>query len=380
MTFDYLVVGAGLTGATIARVLHDEGLRVLVVERRAAPGGNVHDHLHASGIRVHTYGPHYFRTDSDAIWSFVNRFAEFYRYEARLTSRVGDRYEPWPLTRSQVTRLVGDDWQPGFTGTPSNFEEASLRLMPRAIYETFVKGYTQKQWGIAPHCLAASLVQRFQIRADDDDRLSQKRYQGLPIGGYAALMRRLLSTIPTVLNCDYLRERTALPKADRIVYTGPIDDYFGAPFGRLRYRRQCRVNTYLPEVAQVQPNVQVNNPDLAAGPHVRTIEWKHLMPAAEVRRARGTVITTETAADATQPDEYEYPFPDEENQQLYRRYRTCAASLDRVLICGRLGEYRYYDMDQSIGRALHLARRLLQERQEANAFAVVPRTISSGSI
>ena len=262
---DYLIVGAGLTGATIARALHDQGLRVIVVDRRADAGGNVHDHVHPSGIRVHTYGPHYFRTDSAAIWNFVCRFARFYPYEARIATRVDDRYEPWPLTQAQVTRLAGAGWQPAFSGKPRNFEEASLRLMPRSIYETFVKGYTQKQWGIAPDRLDASLASRCPLRADDDHRLSQKRYQGLPYGGYAAFMNRMLADIPIVLRCDYLRERATLPRARHVVYTGPIDEYFDNCFGRLRYRRQARAHRYLPDVEYAQPHAQVNNPGSPPG-------------------------------------------------------------------------------------------------------------------
>ena len=161
-TADYVVVGSGLTGAVIARSLRDAGRDVVVVERREHLGGNVHDHLHFSGIRIHTYGPHYFRTNSDALWAFVTRFAEFYPYVAELRSEVDGVAEQWPIAASYIRRTVGDKWTPAFVGTPTNFEEASLAMMPEPVYRKFVKGYTEKQWGVPAHTLSAELAKRFE--------------------------------------------------------------------------------------------------------------------------------------------------------------------------------------------------------------------------
>lgn len=356
---DYLIVGSGLTGATIARTLADAGREVLVVDRRAQLGGNVQDHVHPSGIRIHTYGPHYFRTNCDELWAFASRFGAFDRYEATLQTRVDGRFENWPVGAGCIRRLVGESWQPGFHGTPGNFEEASLAMMPQVVYEKFVRGYTEKQWGVKASTLAASLARRFDVRADDEPRLMRHRYQGLPADGYSAWMREIVRGIPVVLNCDYLRERERLGARRKVVFTGPIDEYFGFDEGRLHYRGQRRVHEYLPDVDMALPAGQVNEPDAAQGPHIRTLEWKQMMPAPYASRLRGTVLTKEIPESPTDPDRYEYPFPDEANARLYRRYRARAEAISNLLICGRLGEYRYYDMDQAIARALKLARAML---------------------
>ena len=171
-SLDYLVVGSGLTGATIARMLADSGARVLVLDRREHLGGNVHDREHESGIRIHAYGPHYFRTRSDEVWDFVNRFARFYSYEARVMTHIDGTYEHWPVAASYINRTVGPAWQPAFTGVPSNFEEAALSIMPWHVYELFVKEYTEKQWGVPASHLSADLCRRFDVRLDDDPRLT----------------------------------------------------------------------------------------------------------------------------------------------------------------------------------------------------------------
>lgn len=355
----YLVVGSGLTGAVIARTLTDAGKAALVVDRRPHMGGNVHDHFHPSGIRIHTYGPHYFRTNDDKLWSFVNRFARFYKYEAALKSWVDGRYENWPIAGSYIRQQIGEQWSPEFRGPPQNFEEAALALMPRLVYEKFVKGYSEKQWGVPPRQLAAGLVKRFDVREDDEPRLMRHRHQGVPEGGYAELMRNMLAGIPVMLNCDYLRHRAEFKAARTVVFTGPIDEYFGFDLGRLKYRGQRREHEYLADVDFAQPCGQVNNPDPLTGPHIRTLEWKHMMQPEYAQRIKGTVLTREVTVTPEDPTDYEYPFPDEANARLYRAYRERANAIPGLLICGRLGEYRYYDMDQAIARAQLLAQRIL---------------------
>lgn len=357
---DFVVVGSGLTGAVIARLLADAGREVLVVDRRSHLGGNVHDITSDGGIRLHTYGPHYFRTNSEAVWRFVRRFASFYCYEAVLASFVDGRYERWPVAVEYIRRTVGEHWEPGFTGVPSNFEEASLAMMPEPVYHSFVKGYTEKQWGVPAAQLSADLAGRFDVRADDDLRLKRQRHQGIPVGGYARLMAAMLDGLPVILDRDYLEERSSFRWRRNLVFTGPIDEYFGFSEGRLSYRGQEREHVYLPDVVQHQPFVQVNNPDPAAGPHVRTIEWTHLLEEEERATVTGTIVTRETPTTPTDPDRYEYPFPDEANRALYQRYRAEAEKVPGLLMCGRLGEYRYYDMDQAIARAMLLAKRLLE--------------------
>lgn len=361
LTADYIIVGSGLTGATIARELQDAGREVLVLERRSHLGGNVHDHAHPSGIRIHTYGPHYFRTSSDELWEFVNRFTAFYPYEAALKSLVDGRHENWPIAGSYIRRCIGETWEPGFRGTPTNFEEASLSLMPRLIYEKFVQGYSEKQWGVPARTLSAGLARRFDVRLDDEPRLMRHKHQGLPVDGYAAFMGSILSGIPVLLNFDYLRRKEEVVARRGLIFTGPIDEFYGFDLGRLIYRGQQREHRYLPDTDQAQPCGQVNNPDPAGGAHIRTLEWKHMMPGGFARGIRGTVLTTETTFTPQDPDRYEYPFPDEANADLYRRYRERAEAIPQLLICGRLGEYRYYDMDQAIARARLLASRFLSD-------------------
>lgn len=364
LTADYVVIGSGLTGATIARTLADADRQVLVLERRDHLGGNVFDHVHDSGIRIHDYGPHYFRTSSERIWRFVNRFASFYRYEARLKSMVDGQLEHWPISSDYIARLIGSDWKPAFEGVPSNFEEASLSMMPRKVYEKFVKGYTEKQWGVPAHRLSARLARRFDVRSDGDTRLVRHAYQGLPREGYARFMESMLDGVDVRLGHDYQICRGSVKARKQLIYTGPIDEFFGFDLGRLAYRGQIREHTYLPDSDYYQACGQVNSPSPNEGDHIRTLEWKHMMPAERRSEIKGTVITRETPSSPASTDRYEYPFPDDRNRELYARYRKRTYSMPELLICGRLGEYRYYDMDQAIGRAMKLANAILKKEDQ----------------
>lgn len=356
---DFIVVGAGLTGATIARTLADAGCDVLVIERRNHVGGNVHDHTHASGVRIHTYGPHYFRTNSEEIWRFVNRFSEFFRYEAIIRTLVDGELKPWPVNANYIDQELGTEWHAERQGTPSNFEEACLNIMPRAVFEKFVRGYTEKQWGCAANRLSVNLVSRIEVRRDNELRLSRHKYQGIPRAGYANFTARLLDGIPVVLGSDYLSMREMFPARRLLIFTGAIDEFFSYDMGKLGYRAQRREHVFLQNVSQFQECGQINNPSLRDGSHIRTLEWKHMMPPETVGNILGTVITREFPCTPENSDHYEYPFPDERNQFLYKAYRTRAAAHPRFVICGRLGEYRYFDMDQAIGRALRIAQEIL---------------------
>lgn len=360
MIADYVVVGSGITGATIARTLQDHGRDVVVIERRRHVGGNVHDRAHrdSGGIRIHTYGPHYFRTSADSIWAYVRRFADFYPFEAVLMSEVDGQLEHWPVHEEYIRRAVGAEWRPSFAGAPANFEEASLAMMPCTVYEKFVRGYTQKQWGVAPHTLAAGLAGRFDVRRDGDIRLKANRYQGIPRDGYAGFMTRMLDGVRVIPGVDYLAQRNSFGARRGVFFTGPIDEYFGFDLGRLTYRGQRRSHRFLPNVQWHQPAPQVNHPDPAI-PSIRTLEWKHMMEPERRGEFAGTVITTETPFTPDDPGDYEYPFPDAANRRLYERYRERADAASGLVVCGRLGEYRYYDMDQAIARALVIARRAL---------------------
>jgi UDP-galactopyranose mutase len=362
LSADYVIVGSGLTGATIARMLMDEGREVLVLERRAHVGGNVHDHKHPSGVRIHTYGPHYFRTGSDEIWEWANRFATFYKHEAVVKSLVDGVIENWPIAGSYIRRAIGADWKPAFKGTPANFEEASLAMMPEQVYFKFVKGYSEKQWGVKACELSADLARRFDVREDDEPRLMRHKYQGIPREGYAEWTRNMLAGIPVVMNFDYLKYKDTVEARKQLIFTGPIDEYFGYDLGKLRYRGQRREHVYVPDKEFVQPCGQVNNPDPELGPHIRTLEWKHMMPPEEIPEIAGTVLTREYTYSPEDANHQEYPFPDKINQDLYKRYRARAEAIPGLMLCGRLGEYRYYDMDQAIGRAMLLAREVMAEK------------------
>jgi UDP-galactopyranose mutase len=354
---DYLIVGSGLTGSTVARMLADRGNRVAIIDRRRHLGGNVHDWIHTSGIRVHTYGPHYFRTSSDRIWKFVTRFSDFYPYAAVLKARVNNRLLPWPITHQMAERCEPYDWRRPPVIPPENFEDAILNKMPVPLYRTFVRDYTRKQWGVPPARLSADLAKRVDLRDEDDPRLKTSKHQSLPTNGYAAFMKKLLEGIPVSLGIDFARIRSEINPKTKIVYTGPIDEFFNFDIGRLAWRGQKRRHIF----AQTRlrfPVAQVNFPTLRERA-IRVIEWAHLMPPGS--QYRGTVLTYETPYTPTDPAGFEYPFPDQENRNLYALYRRKADALRNVTICGRLGEYRYYDMDQAIGRAMEIARHLLEK-------------------
>jgi UDP-galactopyranose mutase len=378
---DYLVVGSGLTGSVIARALADAGRDVLIVDRRGHVGGNVHDHVHESGIKIHTYGPHYFRTNSDRIWDFVTRFAEFYKYEASLKTLVDGEHENWPIAASYIARHIGADWKPEFIGTPTNFEEAALSLMPRSIYEKFIKEYNEKQWGVPAHTLSADLCKRFDVRADNEPRLKPDcKHQGIPLLGYAHLTQKMAEGIEVELDFDYLQRRGEIEANKLMIFTGPIDTLFDYGLGKLAYRGQRREHRYMADLSGAipgtppgarpggfaQPCGQVNTPMHSQGPSIRTLEWKHMMHADEAKPIPGTVLTTETPYTPTEIGGYEYPFPDAKNAELYQRYRQMADDTERVLVCGRLGEYRYFDMDQAIARAMLLAERILAGDPDAD--------------
>lgn len=356
MTVDYVVVGSGLSGAVAARVLKDKGHSVLVVERRDHLGGNVHDHI-VHGVRVHTYGPHYFRTNSEAIWKFVTRFAKFHRFEACLKSMVDGKAENWPIAGSYLRAHCGDDWKSKLLqiDRPTNFEQACLAMMPQLIYEKFVKGYTEKQWGVPCTELTASLAGRFAVHEDDDPRLKFHKYQGIPLCGYAKFMERMLGGLDIICGVDFLSCKEEFPYREGLIYTGPLDAWFNYDEGPLEYRSQQRT-TLVRSTAGTLAAPQVNYPSVDVG-KIRDLDWKLMMP--ESHRPHGvSVVTSEVPYTPTDPNDFEYPFPSRDNNARAEIYRSRTKWLRNIHVCGRLGSYRYLDMDQSIGAALSLAENL----------------------
>ena len=350
MTPDYIVVGAGLTGATIARVLHDAGKDVLVVERREVVAGNCHDYME-SGIRVQTYGPHCFRTNSEAVWKFVNRFSEWYDFAAKLLTNIDGTIAPWP---PMVTN-------PGLPDGVAieNFEDAVLSKMCRIHYDAYVRGYTIKQWGVHPRELLPTLATRVKPRKDPrDTRLSQYKYQALPRQGFTALVEAMLEGIQVERGIDWLSTHGQFEGKRRTFYTGALDELFDFNQGRLMYRAQRREHHRYPAKGFHQPGFQVNYPSLNV-PHIRSIEWRWMMEIPWIYEGEQTIITTETPYTPDSPLDYEYPFPTAANHALYAKYRTRADAIPGLQVCGRLGEYRYLDMDQAIARAMVLAQREL---------------------
>ena len=237
----------------------------------------------------------------------------------------------WPNGRSPRITSTGKWAQlvPAFKGIPSNFEEAALALMPRQIYEQFVQQYNEKQWGVPARALPADLCRRFDVRRDDDPRLKPgAKYQGIPKPGYAAWMRQLLDGIRSPPERGLLAAARRVPASKWLIFTGPIDEYFGFDLGRLKYRGQRRSHTYLPDIRYAQPCGQVNNPLHAGGPHIRTLEWKHMMDRQDADRISGTVLTQEVPCTPNHPTDYEYPFPGDANSAAYRAYRARAEVLE----------------------------------------------------
>ena len=352
---DYLIVGSGITGATIARMLHDAGREVLVIDRRQHLGGNVHDQ-EIDGLRIHTYGPHYFRTSSSFIWEWVNRFADFQPFEARVLSDIGAGHlVQWPPTLQQVQALC-HGWQPQQRCVnPRNLEDAALSMMPRQAYELFIKPYNEKQWGKPPAELSPALCKRFSLRTEGETRLTPgARFQGIPKDGYSAWMAAMLDGIDVYLGIDYQEVRHSI-KAKKTIYTGPIDEFFSFDMGRLQYRGQRRAHRIVDASTHGLPCIQVNNPTHAGGSHIRSIDWRHLLDDQQRNEISRTIITTETPYSPTDPDCFEYPFPDAANQKLAAAYQQRAKEIgSSVLIAGRLGSFRYMDMDQAIAKALSM--------------------------
>lgn len=356
---DFVIVGSGLTGSTIARILADHQQDVLILERKDHIAGNVYDYKHECGAMIHKYGPHYFRCGSEKIWQFVNRFTTFYNWSAELRSKVKDEYLNWPVQQSYIEKIAGTEWDL-FKGEPKNFEEACLAKMPRELYELFIKGYTEKQWGVRCTELDKELAVRITINKSNVNTLTPNhKWNALPRNGYTEMVRNMIGDINVQTDFDYLQNRERVVAKKLLIFTGPVDEFFGYKYGKLKYRGQKRNVEYLPQTDQYQPFIQVNYPN-ADEPRIRTIEWKHLMHPDDKINIKGTLLTHETPFTPDHPHQYEYPFPDKQNKSLYEKYKEEAAGLKDILICGRLGEYRYYDMDQAIGRAMNFASEILR--------------------
>lgn len=366
--YDYLIVGAGLYGAVFARQATDAGKRVLVVEKRGHIAGNAYTEP-VEGIHVHRYGAHIFHTNDKTVWSYVNRFATFNRYTNSPVANYRGELYPLPFNMHTFYGMWGvktpeeaaakiAEQRKEITGEPKNLEEQAISLVGRDIFEKLVKGYTEKQWGRDCKELPPFIIKRLPVRFTFDNNYFDARYQGIPEGGYTALAENLLDGVEVRLNVDYLRDKQALDAlAERVVYTGPIDAYFGYRLGTLEYR-SVRFETELLDTSNFQGNAVVNYTDRET-PWTRIIEhkWFTFGKDESGRDLPKTVISREYSAAWKPGDEPYYPVNDEKNNALYASYRQLADAERNVLFGGRLGEYRYYDMDKVIASALEASGR-----------------------
>lgn len=364
--YDYLIVGAGLFGAVFAHEAKAAGKSVLVIDKRPHVAGNVYTR-NIEGINVHQYGAHIFHTNNKRVWQFVQRFAEFNRftnspvanYRGELYSLPFNMYtfnKMWGVvTPEQAAEKIAEQ-RKEITGEPHNLEEQAISLVGRDIYEKLIKGYTEKQWGRDCSTLPAFIIKRLPVRLTFDNNYFTALYQGIPAGGYTKMVENMLSGVEVRLGEDYLESREKWDAmAGRVVYTGPIDAYFQYRLGMLEYR-SVRFETELLDMPNFQGNAAVNYTDRET-PWTRIIEhkWFEFGKDAEGHDLPKTVISREYSSEWKPGDEPYYPVNDEKNGSLYAAYKALADKEERVVFGGRLGEYKYYDMDQVIASALQCA-------------------------
>ena len=358
MHYDYLIVGAGLYGAAFAQQAREAGKSVLVIDRRDHIGGNVYTE-EVEGIQVHKYGAHIFHTNDKTVWEYVNRFAEFNRYtNSPVANYKGELYslpfnmytfnKMWNVVTPQeaANKIEQQRIAAGIT-EPRNLEEQAISLVGTDIYEKLVKGYTEKQWGRPCTELPSFIIKRLPVRLTFDNNYFNARYQGIPMGGYTKMVEKMLDGIEVRLNVDYLENKSHWDAmADKVVYTGSIDSYFAYCYGHLSYR-SVRFETEVLDIPNYQGNAVVNYTDRET-PYTRIIEHKFF----EFGTQPKTVISREYSSEWHPGVEPYYPVNDEKNSALYARYKALAEKEEKVVFGGRLGEYRYYDMDAVLLSAL----------------------------
>ena len=363
-SYDYLIVGAGLFGAVFAHEATAKGKKCLVIDKRDHIAGNVYTR-EMEGIQVHQYGAHIFHTNNRTVWEYINQFGEFNRYTNSPVANYHGEIYNLPFNMNTFNRMWGvitpeearqkieeQRREAGIT-EPHNLEEQAISLVGIDIYEKLVKGYTEKQWGRPCTELPAFIIKRLPVRLIYDNNYFNALYQGIPIDGYTNLVKKMLTGIEVRLNSDYLKDRSDWNRlAEKIIYTGPIDAYFDYKLGALQYR-SVRFETEVLDMENYQGNAVVNYTDRET-PFTRIIEHKHFVFGTQPK----TVISREYSAEWKQGDEPYYPVNDERNGKLYEEYRKLADAESNIIFGGRLGEYRYYDMDAVIAAALNTIKNL----------------------
>lgn len=371
MKYDYLVVGSGLYGATFAHEAKAHGKEVLVVDRRPNIAGNIYTEK-VEGINVHKYGAHIFHTNNKVVWQYITQFAEFNQftnspvanYKGELYSLPFNMYtfnKMWGVVTPEEAAVKLEKQRKEITGEPKNLEEQAISLVGRDIYEKLIKGYTEKQWGRDCKELPAFIIKRLPVRMTFDNNYFNSLYQGIPIGGYTKLVEKMLEGVKVRLNTDYLKNKTELDVlANKVIYTGPIDAYFDFQLGYLEYR-SLRFVTELLDMPNFQGNAAVNYTDRET-PWTRIIEhkWFEFGKDAEQNNLPKTVISREYSSEWKPGDEPYYPVNDERNSKLYEEYKKLAEAESLIIFGGRLGEYKYYDMDQVVAEALDMAEKELK--------------------
>lgn len=365
--YDYIIVGSGLFGAVFAHEANKAGKKVLVLEKRNHIGGNVYTE-NVDGINVHKYGAHIFHTDYKDVWEYVNSFVEFNRYTNSPIARIGNEVYNMPFNMNTFAKMWPDVFTPEDARRhieeekkemegrePQNLEEQAISLVGRTIYEKLVKGYTEKQWNRDCKELPAFIIKRLPVRFTYDNNYFNDRYQGVPIGGYTKLVEGLLEGIEVRLNCDFLANREEyMSMAEKVVYTGMLDEYFDCKLGRLEYR-SLRFDTKELDCENFQGNAVVNYTGREVD-YTRVIEHKHFE---SVQNNPKTIITYEYPSDWDPGKEAYYVVNDDKNNKLAAEYRELAAREEKVIFGGRLAEYKYYDMDDVIKKALDVSKKVL---------------------
>ena len=370
MNYNYLIVGSGLYGATIAQQAKKAGKSVLVIDKRPNVGGNIYTEK-VEGINVHKYGAHIFHTNNKEVWDYVTSFVDFNRftnspvanYKGELYSMPFNMYtfnKMWGVVTPEEAAAKIEEQKKEITGEPKNLEEQAISLVGRDIYEKLVKGYTEKQWGRDCKDLPAFIIKRLPVRLTFDNNYFNALYQGIPIGGYTKLIEKMLDGIEVRLNVDYLENKEELDKlAEKVIYTGPIDAYFDYKLGTLEYR-SVRFENEILDKPNFQGNAAVNYTDRET-PWTRIIEhkWFEFGKDENGNDLPKTVISREYSSEWKLGDEPYYPVNDAKNSALYEQYKALAEAEGNVIFGGRLGEYKYYDMDKTIEVALAAAKKEL---------------------
>ena len=361
--YDYLVVGSGLYGSIFAREATNKGYKVLVIDKRNHVGGNIYTEK-VEGINFHKYGAHIFHTNNTRVWEYLNQYCTFNRftnspvanYKGELYSMPFNMYtfnKMWGVITPEEAKAKIDEQRKEIVGEPKNLEEQAISLVGRDIYEKLVKGYTEKQWGRDCKELPAFIIKRLPVRLTFDNNYFNALYQGIPVDGYTKLIENLLDGIEVRLSTDYLENKEELDQlADKVVYTGPIDAYFDYKLGYLEYR-SVRFENEVLDIPNFQGNAAVNYTDRET-PWTRIIEhkWFEFGKDEKGNDLPKTIISREYSSEWKPGDEPYYPVNDEKNSALYSQYKELADKEDKVIFGGRLGEYKYYDMDATVASVL----------------------------